>query len=1203
VSIQFSANGPVFPSQLVDALLAGDVVFLCGAGVSAPQLPSFPRLVEKCFADLNVKMSSSEKKSFDDQRYEEVLGSLSRRIVEPTLMIKSIVKLLQPPAVLNLDNHRTILRLSRNMESQPTIVTTNFDTLIEKALRESVEVGSIRAHSFAGQDLPAPGSAGFDGIIHLHGRLADKDLNLEETTLVVTSAHYGDAYMRSGWASRFLFDLCRSKTIVLVGYSAGDAPFRYFLNVLEADRERFPDLRPVYALDAVNDRNENDVRWSTLAVEPLPYEYVLDPETGKESHSAMWQDLGKLADLAERPRYTRRALAQDILIKKYDTASQQELDQVKWLFAGQSDLWGIAINTILDPEWFGFLAKNKLWTNQDAARVVAGWIALDLQSADRFRLAVSWLKKVGSPFATEIDRRVLQAKDLPILWLRAWRLLAKSSPKVQDYDLQVYSTMGQLRGPLLLNMDIQDAVGFLTPVLTIGPNRGYFFREALPETPQRVSDLAWFSFSVPVRGGMSELIDAIVQAQQPTVSLSMASQNLQAFVRQAIDAEKIDDDHDSTSYWVPSVEAHDQNKHQDGPVFLIELIVRLIPTALKDDRDAVRSMAKIWSSLAGTLGQRLWLHTLREPDLFSSDEAMAGLEMLSLDAFWTIRREIPLLISDRSGDAKPDAIARIESRILSEASKYYERFEIEDEQVDWREHARDTTVWLRLKMLLQAEVISDAGRAELAAILERRNYLDRDVEDRDFFGSYSYDGKSVVGDAQPILEAPDEQRLEVAQKAVESQDIDKSEGWRAYCYADPRGAFDTLKDAQFNRANSLLWRDFVTSLSSSNKDLDVPTCELVILTLEILDTAPDAFLASIIHQLAGLYARAPRDDLPNHERWWVKLFTVSIAYDHEPLDGDRNLYDAAISSAGGRLTEAVLIDIQNCKEDGTDIPSWLINSIITVAKATGQQSTMARAVLIHNLGFLLNINGLEVNLPLTEALSGDGLEAIRLRSVLVSKRHISSKVSKAFSAQIILGLKELGGNRFDAIAAAENILLPAILIIRGESSSDDWGLSLADAADILRCGSPELREGAANVLAQWAETIEGGAVQAWRTVIGPLLDQIWPRERALRESGLTRYFTKLAVNSGDAFPEAFDQLRPYIMHLEQNGGEYQIESSKVPEDFPKQTLDLLWCLFGPGHTGSRTGVPELLKRLVRADSKIEFDRRLQWLDQNAEHYD
>lgn len=41
VTLRFSNEGPAFPSQLVDALLSGDVVFLCGAGVSAPQLSGF----------------------------------------------------------------------------------------------------------------------------------------------------------------------------------------------------------------------------------------------------------------------------------------------------------------------------------------------------------------------------------------------------------------------------------------------------------------------------------------------------------------------------------------------------------------------------------------------------------------------------------------------------------------------------------------------------------------------------------------------------------------------------------------------------------------------------------------------------------------------------------------------------------------------------------------------------------------------------------------------------------------------------------------------------------------------------------------------------------------------------------------------------------------------------------------------------------
>jgi NAD-dependent SIR2 family protein deacetylase len=211
MSLRFSAAGPEFPEQLVDALLTGDVVFLCGAGVSAPHLPGFGALVTRCFAGLNVDMSASEQLSFKENRFEEALGSLSRRIVNPADMTRAVVAELQPPVNADLSHHRTILRLSRDLENRPAIVTTNFDMLIERALIETEDADQVRAFSFAGQDLPQPGSAGFGGIIHIHGRIADPDLGLAETPLIVTSADYGDAYMRSGWASRFLFDLCRTR--------------------------------------------------------------------------------------------------------------------------------------------------------------------------------------------------------------------------------------------------------------------------------------------------------------------------------------------------------------------------------------------------------------------------------------------------------------------------------------------------------------------------------------------------------------------------------------------------------------------------------------------------------------------------------------------------------------------------------------------------------------------------------------------------------------------------------------------------------------------------------------------------------------------------------------------------------------------------------------------------------------------------------
>jgi hypothetical protein len=59
--------------------------------------------------------------------------------------------------------------------------------------------------------------------------LADLNLNLEETDLILTSADFGDAYLRDGWASQYVEDRMRINTIVLVGYQAEDAALRLLL--------------------------------------------------------------------------------------------------------------------------------------------------------------------------------------------------------------------------------------------------------------------------------------------------------------------------------------------------------------------------------------------------------------------------------------------------------------------------------------------------------------------------------------------------------------------------------------------------------------------------------------------------------------------------------------------------------------------------------------------------------------------------------------------------------------------------------------------------------------------------------------------------------------------------------------------------------------------------------------------------------------
>lgn len=257
--LQFVADGPDIPDELITAQEKGDVVFICGAGASMRLgLPSFGGLVEGIYAALHESWHGhpAEREGMEPtgvfyRQCDRVLRQLEKRLEASDaprnrgMRERFRRRSRQPSSFPNSPTCRRILiLLSRDEEGAKRLLTTNFDTLFERAWTNAKKT---RLASHAGVSMPQPRVAGFASIMHLHGRLSDEQLSLNETDLVVTSAEFGDAYIRSGWASRYVYDLARTQTIVLIGYSADDPPVRYLLETLEADRTRYPDLHEVYA--------------------------------------------------------------------------------------------------------------------------------------------------------------------------------------------------------------------------------------------------------------------------------------------------------------------------------------------------------------------------------------------------------------------------------------------------------------------------------------------------------------------------------------------------------------------------------------------------------------------------------------------------------------------------------------------------------------------------------------------------------------------------------------------------------------------------------------------------------------------------------------------------------------------------------------------------------------------------------------------
>ncbi len=1226
MALQISENGPEFPDDFLDSLLAGEVVFLCGTGVSAPQMPDFRCLVERTYETLGVERTGSEELAFDKGHFEEVLGSLSRRLSDPQAVTSTVSDLLAVPDNPVLDQHHTILRLSRDLDNRICVVTTNFDTLLEQAIQTAMPGEPPRNHSFAGQALPAPGSALFSGIIHIHGRLGDAALGLEPTPLVLTSAEYGDAYMRSGWASRFLFDLARCKSIVLVGYSANDAPVRYFLNVLEADRARFPDLKTVYALTAYeHDPEESFGSWGTLAVIPLPYCKV-NPGTGSHDHSPLWRDLAELADIADRPKQSRQERARAILEQSAAKAGVNARKELGWLFGGRRDLWPIALNAISDPEWFQVFQDDALWSAEDAAWVIAAWIAKNFQDRHRLECACEWQRRLGRPFTENIERQLTQkADDLEETWHRAWRLFCLAEPvEPAILDPAYHAAQKQLTSSVVLDSDLQKAVSLLTPKLELRPRHRELQDGNGSQPIVRFSDIVWPRMAI---SDVGELIEALLgMPNRAGRILDLATAQLQSTLELEADLEQIGGGYDVNDFTVPSIERHDQNQLIEGVNFLVRVLADSLCQAAALDRDHARRVVVGWKKLPGRIGLRLCLHAMRDADLFDANEAMNTLLSVSDNDFWAIRREIALLLKDRAGAASRTLVRRVEKRIRESGDAYYARYIIQPGETDWHAHARDTAVWLRLNMLREAGVLSKTGFAELSAIKKRRDYLHRAVEDRDFFGSYASKAHFVAGDPAPIMEADEDDRLQVARELAYSHEVELRQGWSAFCRSDPQAAFDSLHRGDLTPANGALWNTFLGELAFNDEASKAIRDNLATKALNHLAGFSSDALQPMVSGLVDLiYSRALKR-VGAVQRWLDRLWKmvseqqagsldlstrskgqeVYLAWLQQAgsFDLSTDLYRKAISSPEGKLSRALLLKIDARRKRGLRPTRAQRRLLRRISEWEGVAGQLGRAMLVRYLAFLLTIDRQCVTKLLKPRIGAENAQGAALRDVMLRYGSLTPELTQVFGQAIRKGAIESKPVDYDGSAIASKILRTAIDEIRGRDAVQ-WGLTASDAAQVLREASQAIRIGALTALAKWIRDDQTGAESAWCLTVAPFFERVWPKEREFRDASLTPHLIDLAVGAGNEFPRALELLQSYIVPYDRGGygSLHSIASSEAPEKFPRQTLDLLWLVCGRNSRGSFYEISEIIDRLIEADPDIEIDRRLQWLEHRAVRYD
>lgn len=312
--IQLGPGAAAIPERLLLAHARGEVLFVCGAGVSKPAgLPDFRELVLDVYAELDASThavlsslprlvcnqwqtncagltdrQTAEVKRFIVGDYDVVLGMLERRLDNQTRgdsrVRRMVAEKLRSGAGRPALIHKALISLADRGGAR-AIVTTNFDRLLRLAAQRSrspVETYSLGS-------IPRPSrQSDFSGVLHIHGVLDKSASRISE--LVLSDQDFGEFYLRRRVVPDFIYDAARVYNLVIVGYSANDPPMRYLLNAVAADGRRFDDLKERFTFTSAADLVLLE-DWRGRGITPIPY-------SGSDAHLELRTTLERWAMLS-----------------------------------------------------------------------------------------------------------------------------------------------------------------------------------------------------------------------------------------------------------------------------------------------------------------------------------------------------------------------------------------------------------------------------------------------------------------------------------------------------------------------------------------------------------------------------------------------------------------------------------------------------------------------------------------------------------------------------------------------------------------------------------------------------------------------------------------------------------------------------------------------------------------------------------------
>ena len=1178
---QFVVGGPRIPSEIIRALEEERLVFFCGAGISIRTgLPNFRDLTLEAIKHIDrapgdIPADPAIRDAYDQGSFDKALDILEdkegRRGDLRRFVAKRLTRRMRD-AKEQLRIHTALLDLSwlspsNEGERGYRLVTTNYDDRFEKA-------GLPRRWIEAAPRLARPQANRAGYVTFLHGRIQTDKVNLDpgHTSLVLTSADFGDAYLRDGYAARFVLELFREFTVLFIGYSLSDPVMRYLMDIFatENDESRQGQFRPAYAFVAHSDEDaEHQYRlWEAKHVVPVLYNYA-------NSHETLTQTLENWAHVHRAASDGRFQIFMEAVTKPFQAnVDVDNLANAAWALADKRHRTARRLGSLnpdedgpdADISWFGALLESEVIDPRDESRRPKKCRLLDLEEV-AFQLCrwavrhchnrhfVHWavsnellmLTKLRDRFFPLLIRELYSNEPKHFVkepYKLFWQLLvgvASSRNEIRDHNafwLMVRTKNGE--GP-----QIGSVVNLLQAQLR-WPTQPFRMASDDAHEPERLSDLAryeiydWIDFrdhhrfrdlfftrfegQLRLRGDCWTFVDDLTTLLVGICKLGVKidasfSRGFSRHIRESI---------------APDV-------HNDFRAarweFLIEAVVQSFETACKQASELAISVAQRWSAIwrseNQTLFGRLYLHAVTHMRELSVDEAVRAC-LDQPDVLWRYEYEAELL-----------ALLRVRGSQISEGSLHLLVVRVLDEPPvqalpnEYDPRDIDNKRGQRFAKLLQAGVeLQGAARTLADEYLRQRSPSEdpREDEVRDRITKARWvgppSGKELVGrEINEVVEILNQGRDEHGfphdewSKAKQVADWLRQEKDRI---VEAIEALAELDDAPIRFVDGIVWalRD-VTTQPEVVDQIDRIAAALA--------ASPSMIDAS--HEACSAWVKVLATSAVSDETFWFIWSLVQARAPAEDPSLVRNediSLDAAINSAGGFLTEAVIDRFwMNKPTAGQGLPLGIRDRLTQLVSGSSRLAVHARLVCMPPLHALY-------------AVDPDWTKQNLLPHLTWNNQPTDMETSALWSAQLGYGRWSL-----DLMAAIKRDFLIALekreILDHEDYRSACWRFAALGIDRPSFLTNAETRDGFHSMGAEGASFVLGlfetrlrqseQPADQWREMIAPWLRAHWPPQEAFRRTAVFSAAAEMLLETREAFAEALGTLED--LHLvgviDQNG--------------------------------------------------------------------